>query len=187
MASDPNFKPLDRTECRRKLGLPGDRKIIGYNGAVHRSRGMDTLFRAYERLKGDHPLLQLVLAGRKQKGLSIPSGARWLGYLPDVDMPLLLNSLDVLLVLNQLSDFGKFSYPVKLYEAMKCHIPVVATSTPPVRWILGERSSLIADAGDDADLARKVESLLNVNRWDYGDQNTWEQSSLAFEKALLAR
>lgn len=186
MAADPHFKPLDRRECRRKLGLPDERKIIGYSGTVHSSRGIDTLFRAYEELKGHHPLLELVLTGRKQKGLSIPSGVRWLGYLPDEDMPLLINSLDVLIVLNQLSDFGKFSYPVKLYEAMRCHIPVVATNTPPVRWILGDRSSLIANAGDDADLARKVESLLNVNRWDYGEQNTWEQSSLAFEEALLA-
>jgi len=187
MASDPNFQPLERTECRRRLGLPVDRKIIGYSGAVHRSRGIDTLFQAYEKLKGDNPQLELVLTGRNQKGLSIPSGVRWLGYLPDEDMPLLLNSLDVLLVLNRFSDFGRFSYPVKLYEAMKCHIPVVATNTPPVRWILGDRGSLIAEAGDDADLARKVESILNMNRWDYGEQNTWEQSSLVFEAALLAR
>jgi len=186
MASDPNFQPLERTECRRKLGLPVDRKIIGYSGAVHRSRGIDTLFQAYEKLKGDNPQLELVLTGRNQKGLSIPSGVRWLGYLPDEDMPLLLNSLDVLLVLNRFSDFGRFSYPVKLYEAMKCHIPVVATNTPPVRWILGDRSFLTADAGEELDLARKVESLLNVNRYDYGEQNTWEQSSLAFEQALLS-
>lgn len=186
MASDPNFRPLDRAECRRKLGLPHDRPIIGYSGAVHRSRGIETLFRTYEKLKGDHPLLELLLTGRKQKGLAIPPGVRWLGYLPDEDMPLVLNSLDVLLVLNQLSDFGKFSYPVKLYEAMRCRIPVAALDTPPVRWILEERRSLIADPGDDADLARKVESLLRVDRLDYGEQNTWERSSLAFEEALLS-
>lgn len=186
MAADPNFKLLDRTECRRKLGLPLDRPIIGYSGAVHQSRGIETLFLAYEELKGAHPLLELFLTGRKQKGLSIPPGVRWFGYVPDEDMPLVLNSLDVLLVLNQLSDFGKFSYPVKLYEAMRCRIPVVALDTPPVRWILGERKPLIADRGDDADLARKVESLLKVDRLDYGEQNTWEQSSLAFEEALYS-
>lgn len=131
--------------------------------------------------------MELVLTGRKQKGLFIPPGVRWLGYLPDDHMPLVLNSLDVLLVLNQLSDFGKFSYPVKLYEAMRCQIPVVALDTPPVRWILGQKRSLIADPGDDADLVRKVESLLKMDRLDYGEQNTWEQSSLAFEKALLSR
>ena len=185
MASDPDFEPLDKAESRRKLDLPVDKKILGYCGAIHRSRGIDTLFRAYEKLKGNHPRLELVLTGRKQRALSIPSGVRWLGYLPDEDMPLLLNSLDVLLVLNQLSDFGKFSYPVKLYEAMRCHIPVVATNTPAVRWILGDRKLLMAEAGDNADLARKVESLLKANRWDYGQQNTWEQSSLAFEEALL--
>jgi glycosyltransferase involved in cell wall biosynthesis len=186
MAADPDFKPLDRKECRRELGLPEDRKIIGYSGAVHRSRDIDTLFRAYETLRTHHPLLELVLTGRKQKGLYIPSGVRWLGFLPDEDMPFLLNSLDVLIVLNQLSEFGKFSYPVKLYETMRCHVPAVATDTPAVRWILGDRNSLMAEAGDDADLAQKVESLLDANRCDYGKQSTWEQSSLAFERALLS-
>jgi len=186
MASDPNFEPLDKAECRRKLDLPVDKKILGYCGAIHRSRGVDTLFRAYETLKKDNPLIELVLTGRKQKRLSIPTGARWLGYLPDKEMPLVINSLDILLVLNQLSDFGKFSYPVKLYEAMRCHIPVLATNTQPVRWVLGDRSFLTADAGEELDLARKVESLLNANRYDYGAQNTWEQSSLAFEQALLS-
>jgi glycosyltransferase involved in cell wall biosynthesis len=186
MAADPGFQPLDKAECRRRLGLPADKRIIGYCGAIHRSRGVDTLFRAYENLKKNNPLIDLALTGRKQKGLSIPSGARWLGYLPDEQMPLMLNSLDILLVLNQLSDFGKFSYPVKLYEAMRCQIPVVATNTPPVRWILGDRRSLIANPRDDVDLARKVVNLLGVNRYDYGGGNTWEQSSVAFEQALLS-
>ena len=187
MASDPNFRPLDKAECRRELGIPLGKKILGYCGAIHPSRGVEALFRAFEILKKDNPLIELVLTGRKQKGLYIPSGARWLGYMPDEDMPLVLNSLDILLVVNQLSDFGRFSYPVKLYEAMRCQIPVVATNTPPVRWILGDQSPLMADPGDDADLARKVELILDVNRWDYGEQNTWERSSLAFEEALLSR
>jgi glycosyltransferase involved in cell wall biosynthesis len=185
MASDPNFEPLDKAECRRKLDLSPGKKILGYCGAIHASRGVDAVFRAFEILKKDNPAIELVLTGRKQKGLSFPSGARWLGYLPDEDMPLVLNSLDILLVVNQISDFGRFSYPVKLYEAMRCHIPVVATNTPPVGWILEGRSSLMAKAGDDADLARKVESLLEVSRYDYGKQSTWEESSLVFERALL--
>lgn len=186
MASDPNFQPLERTECRRKLGLPDDRKIIGYGGSVHRSRGIDTLFQAYEKLKGDNPRLELVLTGCKQKGLSIPSGVRWLGYLPDEDMPLFLNSLDVLLVLNRLSDFGKFSYPVKLYEAMRCLIPVVATNTGPSRWILHNREGFLARPEDPTDLADKIQSALPVGRADYGHGNTWEHSCQVFEQALLS-
>jgi glycosyltransferase involved in cell wall biosynthesis len=186
MAADPNFKPLDTTECRRKLDLPIGKKLIGYSGAIHRSRGIEALFRAYEKLKLDNPMLELVLTGRKQKALSIPSGARWLGYLSDDDMPFLLNSLDLSFVANEFSDFGIFSYPVKLYEAMKCHVPVLATATPPARWILGDRSTFLFDPGNDMDIIRKTTSLLGLNRCDYGDQNTWEQSSVAFEQALLS-
>jgi glycosyltransferase involved in cell wall biosynthesis len=185
MASDPHFKALDRAECRRKLGLPGERKIIGYSGTVHSSRGVETLFRAYERLKGDLPLLELVLTGRRQRGLSIPSGVRWLGYLPDEDMPLLLNSLDVLIVLNQLSNFGRFSYPVKLYEAMTCRIPVVATNTGPAQWILENRERFLARPDDPIDLADKIQYALATGRADYGRGNAWEHSCRVFEQALL--
>ncbi|MCU0596542.1 MAG: glycosyltransferase family 4 protein [Desulfobacterota bacterium] len=186
MAADPHFKPLDRLECRRKLGLPTQAKIIGTCGAVHSGRGIDLLFRAYDRLKSEHPQFEMVLTGHRQRGMSIPSGVRWLGYLPDEDMPFLLNSLDVLIVLNQLSDFGKFSYPVKLYEAMRSRIPVVATDTAPARWILEDREAFLARPADSADLADKIQFVLTLDHIDYGHENTWEHSCLVFEQALLS-
>jgi len=139
MAADPiGFKPLDKIKCRQELGLPSDKKLVGYCGSIHPSRGINVLFDAYKILLRENKDVELVLTGRKGSGVSIPDGARWLGYLPDEQIPVLLNSMDVLTVINKTSTFGNFSYPVKLYEAMCCQVPVVATATPATIWILAE-------------------------------------------------
>lgn len=187
MASDPTgFTPMDKYECRRQLNLPLDRKLIGYCGAIHRSRGIEILFKAFDILHKENPSIELILTGRKENRLSLPKKACWLGYLSDEKLPTLLNSLDVLLVVNRLSDFGKFSYPVKLYEAMSCQIPVIATRTPPTEWILRGNEQFLANPENASDLAHKVETALDMGRFDYAMKNTWEKSSRLFEEALLA-
>jgi glycosyltransferase involved in cell wall biosynthesis len=186
MAADPQgFSPIEKEPCRHRLQLPLQKKIIGYCGAIHKNRGLDLIFPAFEGLTREDTSLELVLTGRKRKGLRLPRSSRWLGYLPDEEMPFLLNSLDVLLVPNRLSDFGRFSYPVKLYEAMSCQLPVVATDTRPAHWILKGRSQFLARPESEEDLVQKTRSALNIGRFDYGVQNTWEDSALAFEKALI--
>jgi glycosyltransferase involved in cell wall biosynthesis len=186
MAADPNrFTILDKKECRKKLNLPLDKKLIGYCGGINHRRGIDTVFRACDRLYNKNPNIFLILSGRKNKNIRLPENAKWLGYLADELMPILFNSMDVLLVANLLSAFGKFSYPVKLYEAMNCRIPVVAASTEPVRWILNGRNEHLANVGDPEDFAQKISNLLDLDRIDYGRQNSWEESSKIFETILL--
>jgi glycosyltransferase involved in cell wall biosynthesis len=185
MAADPDrFTPLSKRECRERMGLPLDQKIIGYCGSIFRNRGIHRLFDALHTVVRDEPNTMIVVTGRKQKGLRLPPHIKWLGYLPNDRVPLIINSLDVFLVINELSTFGNYSYPVKLYEAMSCKVPVVAADTSPIRWILGDRSRFLARTGDGADFARKVGSLLSAGRVDYGEQNSWEQSCSAFEEAL---
>jgi glycosyltransferase involved in cell wall biosynthesis len=186
MAADPMFVPVDRDECRKFLKLPLAEPLIGYCGAVFRSRGIKVLFEAYEELRRTRPETRLVLSGRKERSVRMPDHARWLGYLPDEDLPYLLNAMNLLVVMNQLSAFGRYSYPVKLYEALSCRIPVVATATDPAKWILGHCSRFLATPGDACDLARKISDLLPAQRPDYGEVNDWNKSCQLFEKALLA-
>jgi glycosyltransferase involved in cell wall biosynthesis len=126
----------------------------------------------------------MVISGRKDRSIKIPPKISWLGYLPDRLMPKLLNAMNVLLVTNRVSAFGRFSYPVKLYEAMNCQIPVVATSTDATRWILGNKEAHLAIPDDPFDLAKKIMAMLDVNKVNYGKCSSWEVSSDLFETAL---
>jgi glycosyltransferase involved in cell wall biosynthesis len=186
MAADPSgFLPLDKHECRTKLNLPQDKKLIGYCGSIHQNRGIKTVFNAYERIRNANPNSLLVLSGLIQKKIRLPANTIYLGYLSDDDIPILLNCMDVLIVPNILSAFGKYSYPVKLYEAISCGIPVVAADTEPMRWILDNRSRHLAKIGDPDDMAIKVGRLLDLGNIDYGLVNTWENSNQILETALL--
>jgi glycosyltransferase involved in cell wall biosynthesis len=185
MAADPEFVPLNKRECRQKLGLPLDKQLVGYCGAIYNNRGIDLLFKVFTLLK-DNSNIAFVLSGRKEKNISLPNQVKWLGYLPDEQVPLLLNSLDVLLVINKPSAFGHFSYPVKLYEAMRCHIPVVVADVEGSKWILKAHPQFLARTGDAIDFAEKIQLVLALDKFDYGSRNSWEHSGEIFERVLFS-
>jgi len=186
MASDPGvFGPRNRRECRRVLNLSEEGQMIGYCGAIHRTRGLEDLFLAYERLRSEGNYPMLLLSGKKQPGFRLPGTVRWLGYLPDEQIPFFLNSLDVAVVMNRTSAFGLYSYPVKLYEAMTCMVPVVASDTPPINWILKGDNRLLAQPDNPLDLADKIKYALKLDRIDYGTQSNWDESCQEFEDALF--
>jgi len=186
MAADPIFKPLDKKICRKNLGLPLDRKLIGYCGSIHPSRDINILFDAFRCLAAKRTDIELVLTGRKAPKIEIPKGINWLGYLPDEKMPLLLNSMDVLTVLNQDSSFGNFSYPVKLYEAMSCKVPVVATATPATKWIMKKHLDHLVPPGDSISLCKVISGILEHSGGiNYGMVEGWKEVTTNFEKALI--
>jgi glycosyltransferase involved in cell wall biosynthesis len=185
MAADPIFQPMDKNECRKKLGLPIDKKLIGYSGStLVKNRGLEILFKAFTNLTDEIAHIELVLTGRKGRNISIPSEANWLGYIPDEHMPLLLNSLDVLVVMNQPSAFGNYSYPVKLYEAMRCQVPVVVTETLSTKWIMRKKSELLIVPDNQEKLSDKIKYALQFERIDYGEQPDWGKIGADFELIL---
>ena len=186
MAADADqFIPLDQQACRRKLNLPQDKKLIGYCGSINQNRGIQTVFSAFEQVRRANPDTLLILSGRIQKNLHLPPATNYLGYLSDDLVPILMNCMDVLLVPNLLTKFGNFSYSVKLYEAMSCRIPVVATATAPAKWILKNAAQFLAHPADAHDMAQKIMNALQLKRPFYAGQNSWEKSCQAFEAALL--
>lgn len=186
MAADPaGFRPLSKRECRQRMGLPEEARLIGYCGSLHRTRGLEVLFEAVELLNGRGPGAQLVLSGRHSRNVRLPRTAIALGYLQDTQVPLLLNSLDALAVINRMSAFGKFSHPVKLYEAMRCGIPVAVTRTPATEWIMRNMPEALVPAADATALSYRLEACLAAGGVAYPDAGDWSGSGAALEQALL--
>ncbi len=186
MAADPVFAPLvDRRAVRRRLGLQQEQTLVGYCGSLFPNRGLEVLFAAMERVRALRPEVSLVLSGRRHPRITLPTHTLWLGYIEDEVMPDLVGSLDLLTVINQDSSFGRHSHPVKLYEAMRCGVPVAATRTPATSWILANHPEMLAAPGDAQDLARVIGTNLERRGFvDYPDQTDWEGVSLRFEAAL---
>jgi glycosyltransferase involved in cell wall biosynthesis len=175
MTADEQFVILDKEQCRKKLGLPLDKKIIGYCGSVHANRGMDVFFRVIEQLSITHKNYLFVITGRVQAQQKLPEHVMHLGYISDEMMPIVINSLDVMVSINQNSDFGSYSYPVKIYEALACNVPVLAANTPSVAEILvGDPSALFTVEQDEA-LSQKLQILLlSENTQKHKPKNSWD-------------
>lgn len=188
MAADPGFRPMDKDGCRAALGLPLDATLIGYAGSLHRSRGIDTLFEVIREMSSRLDNVRLVVSGRRQRGVEIPADVRPhvidLGFVPDDKVAVVLNSLDVALVVNRDSAFGRYSYPVKLYEAIACGVPVVAADVPGSAWILRDHPELLARPEDAGDFAAKAIAVLGRKRLDYAELSTWNKSAALLEELL---
>ncbi|MFB1490571.1 MULTISPECIES: glycosyltransferase family 4 protein [unclassified Thiocapsa] len=182
MAADPLFVPMPQLDCRRRLGLPERGVLVGYSGSLHPSRGIGQLFEIYAALRREIPELGIVLSGRLARGVQLPEGVHWLGYRPDKDVPFIVNSVDLLFVLNKRSAFGNHSYPAKLYEAMACGVPVVASDVPGSAWVLRDHPEMLATVGDVEDFVTKAIPLLHRGRVAYAGVQGWDASA-----AILAR
>ena len=186
MAADPEFRPLDRVECRRHLGLPQSVPLIGYSGSWARNRGTDVLLRAFEQVRRQKPEARLVLSGRPPAYASSAEGVIALGYIDDADLPALINAVDVSCVITADTRFGRCSYPAKLCEAMACGVPVVATATQPVGWMLGDDPRFLGRIGDGGDIAARMLANLGMDRVDYGPVPSWPEAAIALRLAIGA-
>ena len=188
MAADPDgFEPRDKAACRMELGLPVDRPLVGYCGSMHRSRGVSVLFDAIPLIQAGNPDVGFVHSGRTWQDVPLPPSFHSLGYIDADKIPTLLNAMDVLVIINRPSSFGHHSYPVKLYEAMHCDVPVVATRTRATEWILATQPDSLVSPEDPEALASAVLEKLRSRQGDYGTLPTWSSSCDSFEEALLAQ
>lgn len=188
MAADPIFQTMDRNQCRILLGLPSDLALIGYCGSQYSNRGIETLFDAVIQLLEISPRTLLVLSGRRQSGVTPPSAIKdniiELGYLPDEKMPVLLNAMNVLLAINRPSTFGHYSYPAKLYEAMQCRVPVIASEVTGAAWIMRNHPECLVRSDNATKLAERINKAITWNTKDYAEQQTWYESALIIDKLL---
>jgi glycosyltransferase involved in cell wall biosynthesis len=186
MAADPEFVPLDRQQSRRDLGLEANAKLLGYIGSWSKSRGSSMLIDAFRKMRSNHPGLRLVVSGRPPAEVLQEPGVLGTGYVADAKLPALINALDIACVITANTPFGSYSYPGKLCEAMACGVPVVATSTAPVDWMLGRRAQHLIPTGDVDAFVQRAQELLSKPIADYGVRITWEAQAQQLSR-LLAR
>ena len=154
------FDPaISRDEARRRLGLPRDAPLFGTAGALDESRGIGDLGRAAMHLADE---ARLVIAGPGSRAAlgALPEGAIDLGVLPHADVAVLFRALDVGVVCNRETPFGRHCHPMKLVEMSACGLPVVATAVGEAALLLAGTPEALYPAGDAQALAVRVRAVL---------------------------
>jgi glycosyltransferase involved in cell wall biosynthesis len=152
------FHPRDRTECRNKLGLPQEAKIIGTAGALYHNRGIETLFRGFELLATKDQMLHLAIAGPREKKIRIPPEPRVhdLGLIPWDQVSLFINALDVAVSCYRDSELGRYSFPQKAYEILACKIPLVSAAVGTMNELLAAHPECLFQPGSPESFAKAI-------------------------------
>lgn len=182
------FHPLDKRSSRMSLGLPVDARLVGTAGAVTASRGISDLFDAFIQMARTDQDLWLVHAGPTDRTISRYRHPRIidLGRLPQVAVPQVLASLDVGVICNRDSTFGRYCFPLKLHEMLAMQIPVVAAALGDVAGILVSHPQCLYTAGDPNMLAERIRVQLEKGSSPRISISTWRNCADELDLALKA-
>jgi glycosyltransferase involved in cell wall biosynthesis len=149
------FRPLDRAECCRTLGLDVNRQRILYVGNLLPVKGPTVLARAAERIRE----ADVIFVGTGSEKLAI---GRCVGARPHEEIPLWMNACDVL-CLPSLSE----GLPNVALEAMACGLPVVASRVGGIPEIVrdGVNGFLVPPSDPDA-LAHALRQAFTI-KWNH--------------------
>jgi len=182
------FKPMDKRQCRDKLGLPQDVKLIGSAGDLSNYRGADMMYRVMLDESIISGAVQLAVAGYRTPDTNIPSteNVHDLGMLPFEDVPLLLNSLDLAIVYNRQSTFGDYCFPQKFYEMLACRVPIVAANVGEISLLLAGDQHLLYEDGDVESLAVTIQQQMKERRLPDLRIPSWQEQAGLLLKQMEA-
>lgn len=167
----------DKQACRKRLGLPLDRPIIGYIGrfrTMEMEKGIPELVEAMAHLppiEGKEPLLlcvggpmDAVPAYRKiARRFQVPEHRLQFGdRVQNYHVPYWISTFDLAVAFYpNIEHYVYFMSPLKLFEYMASGVPIIASDLPAIREILrhGENAWLVPP-GDPQLLAAGINQLL---------------------------
>lgn len=167
--------PVDLQICRplsageRQLCIPraGDELVIGYVGRLVETKGLLTLAAALALLRdlpwklhvvgrGDFedPFRERLAAG------GILDRVTFAGYVPHVETPHLLASMDMLIVPSETQANWKEQFGRVIVEAMACGTPVIGSDSGEIPHLIGvSGGGVVFPERDPESLAQAVRSL----------------------------
>jgi len=141
--SDKSDK-TDKSDARRKLGLPQDTKIVLYTGHLYEWKGAGVLLEA-ARSYQSQDLLFVFVGGTEYDVEQFRACAKKLkvtnvlivGHRPPTEIPLWLKVADVLVIPNSARSPHSAIYtsPMKVFEYMASGVPIVASDVSALREV----------------------------------------------------
>jgi glycosyltransferase involved in cell wall biosynthesis len=161
------YRPRDRDEARRDLGLPQGVPLVVYAGLTFAYRGVDMLLDAVSAARDADPTIRLVLVGgrpqevielqERARGLGLGGHAVFAGPQPQAQMPRYLAAADILAVPDTVTDVT--ASPLKLFEYMAMGRAVVCPDLPALHEITGGDGALHVPRRDRDSLAAALVRL----------------------------
>ena len=138
------FRPIEKLEARRQVGLPLDKKLVLWAGEYFRpEKRFEIVEAALATLTAEDPDVELVLLSGR----------------PHAEVPVYMNAADVLLLTSDAE-----GSPMVIKEAMACNVPVVSTAVGDVAEVIGGTDGCHITTQDPADVVEKLKASLAFGR-----------------------
>lgn len=156
-----------KEECREKLDLPLEDRIILFFGYLTPYKGPDNLLKAFREILEKHPDTTLVFAGNGEMGEMLKKQARqwniqdnviFSGFIEKEKRALYYNSADIYCLPSTMSTE---CYPLAILEAMASQVPVIASKIGGIPDIIEDKvNGLLVPPKDEEKLEDALMLLL---------------------------
>lgn len=157
---------LTKDECRKKLDLPLNKKIILYTGHLYKWKGVDILAEASKFLPENCLVYFVGGTGEDIKKFKANYGRvkniKIIGQQHHYQIPYWLRASDVLILPNSgKEEISKnWTSPIKMFEYMASGTPIIASDLPSLKEILNHSNALLVKPDDEKDLAGGIKKVL---------------------------
>lgn len=158
------FYKMDKAECRKKLGIPEGKYVVGFVGGFIDRKGDKRLLDAVRQIDETY----VAFAGR---GDDKPSGERviFCNAMEHEQVPVLLNAVDVF-VLPTLAE-GSCN---AIVEAMACGLPIISSNLPFNDDVLDDQNSLRIDPMSIDEIRDAITKLKESDIRVKMGENAWQ-------------
>lgn len=161
--------PVDRLAWRTSYGIDTNKIIFFFVGRVDREKCLDVIIKAVQILDSDN--IQFVIAGNGAvkadlmelvKRLKLEEKVRFTGFIPNSDLPSILNSIDIFAMPGDAELLS-----IASLQAMACARPMlVANAVALPELVTANQNGLLFCPGDVNDAARCMTVLADhPERW----------------------
>jgi glycosyltransferase involved in cell wall biosynthesis len=150
---------------RQKLGV-ANTFVVGYVGRVLSIKGIADLIQAFALLPSSCSLLIVGEGDFRGKGeelaqsLGVGSRIRWLPPVASLDVPDIMNAMDVLVLPSRTMSNWKEQFGRVLIEAMACETPTIGSSSGEIPTVIGD-GGLVFPEADVGALAKQLKCLFD--------------------------
>jgi glycosyltransferase involved in cell wall biosynthesis len=130
------YRPMDRKECKKRLGFSNNEKHILVVAGGDPRRRLDVTKKVFDEVRKRRGDVKLIKAGYAKT--LIGEDIINTGYVPEPEMPILYNCADVFLHTSEYEGFGLI-----ILEAMSCGVPVVVSNKTSIPEVIGSYGNMI--------------------------------------------
>lgn len=146
-----------RSTRQRKTAIGTVLLTVARLDASERAKGVDLVIKVLRKVRIHHPTVRYVVAGKGDdlvrlvslaRELGVADRVKFLGHVPDEELPALYSEADLFVMPSWMEGFG-----IAFLEAMACNVPVIASSLEGSRdALLDGRVGMLVDPDSESEL-----------------------------------